>query len=160
MLLLSVSLFRGHHKKMKYLEVVNFKKYQHYSDRPSVWIKWYHKSLDDYKFQQLTDSQRWLFVGVIMLAAQSQNHLCYDPCWVRNRVCRVDGKGVSKVRAGLLKMVKLGLLCIKNDSIEKKERKKEKSSAINLEKGIDEETNGKEKLRTFLKGKGIIKNIR
>ncbi len=143
-------------KTMKYIEVINLKRYQHYSDRPNIWIKWYQKSLEDYKFQQLFDSERWLFVGVIMLAVNAQNHLCYDPCWIRNRVCRVDGKGVSKVRAGLAKMAKLGLISIKNDSIDKKEKKKERESFINL----DENASKKEELRNFLKGKGIIKSIK
>lgn len=104
---------------MKYLEVVNLNKYQHYSNRPTIWIKWYLKALNDYKFEQLTDSERWLFVGVIMLAVQDKNNVPFDPCWVRNKVCNRGGKGISKVRAGLLKMVKIGLLRLNNAIIDK-----------------------------------------
>lgn len=137
---------------MKYIEVRNLKKYQHYSDRPIIWIKWYIKSLNDYAFNQLTDSQRWLFIGIIMLATLSCNRVCYDPCWIRNQVCRVDGKGVSKVRAGLLKMAKLKLILIKNDSIEKRREEKSRVENISSNRTTNEmpiNAEGRKKLQEF-----------
>lgn len=109
---------------MEYIQIINLEKYQHYkSGRNTTWIKWYFKSLQSYEFCQLSDSQRWLFVGLTMLAVQHDNKIPYDTLHIRNMVLQVDGKGVSKVRAGCEKMAKLGLIIIKNDSTERKERK-------------------------------------
>ena len=119
---------------MQYIEVINLEKYQHYSDRPTIWIKWYFKALSDYKFNQLTDSERWLFVGIIMLGVQGGNNVPFDPLWVRNKVCHVGGKGVGKVRAGLLKMVDLGLIRINNAIIDKNREDKIREEKISSKK--------------------------
>lgn len=117
---------------MKYLEVVNLNKYQHYSDRPIIWIKWYLKATNDYKFQQLTDSERWLFVGLIMIGVECHNAIPRDALWIYQRVSYRSPKGSYRVGIGVKKMLKLGLLRQKNDSIEnirEDKRREEKSSS-------------------------------
>ena len=142
---------------MKYLEVVNLEKFQHYSDRPNVWIKWYKKSLGDYKFRQLTDAERWLFVGVIMLATEDGagwNNVPFDALHIRNSVCYVGGKGVSKVRAGLLKMVKLGLLRVRNAIIDKSREDKRREEGFNKTKDfVYPYKNGKQLIKEKLANK-------
>ena len=113
---------------MKYLEVVNLYKYQHYSDRETIWIKVYIKMLRDWKFQQLNNSERWLFIGLVMMSVECSNSVPYDALYVRDTCCYSSPNSVQRVREGLAKMVKLGLLKEKNAITERKirEDKKEK----------------------------------
>jgi len=111
---------------MEYFEVINLEKYQHYSDRENIWIKWYQKSLDDYKFCQLTDAEKWYFVGIIMLAVKCKNNLPLDYPYLYSKVAKRTPKGSYRVAIGVKKMLDLGLFRLKNASIEVV-RKKEKS---------------------------------
>ena len=105
---------------MKYLELVNLDKYQHYqTGRETIWIKVYLKITSDYKFQQLTDSERWLFIGLIMIAVECSNSIPEDALWVYRRVCYGNRKGAYRVAIGVKKMLKIGLLSQKNAIMEK-----------------------------------------
>ena len=112
---------------MEYFEVVNLEKYQHYSNRETIWIKWYLKSLDDYKFQQLTDAERWYFIGVVMLAVQNKNNLPLDYPYLYSMIAKRTPKGSYRVVIGVKKMLDLGLFRLKNAIIEV-ERKKDKNT--------------------------------
>lgn len=128
---------------MKYIEVVNLQKYQHYQkDRPNVWIKWYFKSLNDFKFYQLTDSERWLFIGVVMLCVESGNNLPYNTLMIYHRIGFRTPKGSYRVGIGVKKMLKLGLLSSKNAITEYRE-----------EKNIEEDSSSK-KLKPFYRKTG------
>ena len=109
---------------MEYFTITNLEKYQHYSDRPNIWIKWYQKSLSDYKFGQLRDSERWLFVGIIMIAVETNNNIPKDAKWLYKRLCYGCRRGSNRVAIGLQKMIDLGLIQVKNAIIEV-ERKKD-----------------------------------
>jgi hypothetical protein len=105
---------------MKYISVVNLEKYQHYKEgRSTIWIKWYFKSLRDYKFCQLNNSERWLFVGLVILGVESSNQFPYDALAVRDACCYRSPNSVERVRKGLAKMLKLGLIRVENAIIEK-----------------------------------------
>jgi len=137
---------------MEYIKIVNLEKYQHYqTNRENVWIKWYFKSLNSYEFCQLTDAERWLFVGLVMLGVQSHNKTPFDALHIRNKVLQVQGRGVSKCRAGCLKMAKLGLIRIENDSTDKNKIREDKiredGSSLN-----NEPTSLTEAYKQFLKG--------
>ena len=116
---------------MKYLEVVSLDRYQHYQKgRETIWIKVYLKIVRDYRFQQLNNSERWLFIGVIMMAVECSNSVPYDALWVRDACCYSSPNSVQRVSEGLAKMVKLGLFKVKNAITERKiiEDKKERKT--------------------------------
>lgn len=118
---------------MKYLEVVNLDKYQHYqTGRETIWIKFYSKSLNDPRFCKLRDSERWLFVGLIVIAVETSNSIPYgsarDVLWLYKRLCYGSPRGSTRVAIGLKNMLKIGLIRTKNAITERKvERKKEAS---------------------------------
>ena len=123
---------------MKYLEVINLDKYQHYSNRETIWIKVYFKILNDYRFCQLRDSERWLFIALILLAIETNNNIPYGSVrggttgalWIYQRVSYRSPKGSVRVDIGVKNMLKVGLLRLKNAITERKirEDKKEKTA--------------------------------
>jgi hypothetical protein len=156
-----VSIFVGKGKNMKYIEVINLSKYQHYqTGRPTVWIKWYLKSLNDYKFQQLKDRERWIFVGIIMLAVSNGNSIPLDYHYLYHSLCfrgsEGGGAGVSGVVVAIEKMAKLRLLCIKNASIDKIRKEKRRDDSNNL-KNDDDVSYKMNELRKSLSLKGIVR---
>lgn len=111
---------------MKYLEIVSLDKYQHYSDRETIWIKWYTKCLNDFKFCKLTDSERWIFIGLVMVAIETSNSTPYEPLWIAQRICFRHPKGSYRVSLGVKKMIKIGLITVKNAITERKKEDKSK----------------------------------
>jgi len=84
---------------MKYLSIKNFDKYQHYKDRTiTSWIKLYYKILDDYGFLSLRNSERWLFIGLILECGRNDNSLHLDCHTIGRRLCnrRTPHTWVSK----------------------------------------------------------------
>jgi len=59
----------------KVIVVNNLSKYQHYKDRNIIWVKLYVDILQDYKFCQLKDNERWFFLGLILLAVKNDNKI-------------------------------------------------------------------------------------
>ena len=128
---------------MKVITIPNLETYQHYKERKGMpWIKWHRKCLTDYNFCQLTDRERWLFIGLILLATENDNKIPADFHFIANKICyfppkkvREDGengakmvlegceKGVRMVRESvspmrglsesILKMIDLKLIAIK-----------------------------------------------
>jgi len=115
---------------MQYIEIVNFKKYQHYSDRPMHWIKWYKKCLTDFNFLQLNNGERWLFIGLVMLASNSDGYVTYSCPYIRDSVMYKCPNSVALVRNGLAKMLKLNLIAIKNAIIEESREEKRREEGI------------------------------
>ncbi len=68
------------------IRVKNWEEYQHYHYRNPPWIKLYRHLLDDYTFMSLTESERWLFIGLLMLASETDNRIPNDAKWIRNRL--------------------------------------------------------------------------
>jgi len=71
---------------MDYIKVNNLHKYQHYSDRNMIWFKWHIDCLYDYKFSKLTNSAKWVFIGLICLACKSQNRIPNDYAWIAKQI--------------------------------------------------------------------------
>jgi hypothetical protein len=122
---------------MKVIIIPKLDKYQHYHDRNIVWIKVYCDILRDFKFQQLTNEERWFWIGLIILACQSDNKVPLDYHYLATNLLKVvqfRGRVVSKWQSSVSKMVKLGLISIKSASIEqiKKERIDKKDKKIFL----------------------------
>jgi len=95
---------------MKVIIIPNLDKYQHYKDRNIIWIKLYVDILQDHKFQQLTDAQRWLFIGLILLAVKNNNQIPADFHYI-SRLLLFSSKSLAK---NMLKLTDLKLIAIKN----------------------------------------------
>ena len=71
---------------MKYLAVKKLDEHQHYKDRNMVWFKWRVDAMQDYNFSRLSDTNRWIFVGLVGLACKCDNRIPYDLNWIRKQV--------------------------------------------------------------------------
>ena len=69
-----------------YLEVKNWKEFQHYKDRDPLWIKLYRKLLADYAFSRLQDASKAHLMLVWLLASESEGRIPNDPEWVAKRI--------------------------------------------------------------------------
>lgn len=148
---------------MRYISIVNWEEHQHYKDRNVVWIKLYTKILTSYKLSQLTPSQRWLYVALLLLAPAKRNLIPYDIPFIRSQCGLYKSKQIPNI---LQKMVKLKLIVIISDSklgqnayLEEKERKKDKKD-VNFNKfsnGDDDVQETIKKARETLRSKFQLK---
>lgn len=54
------------------LYVRNFHKYQHYRKRRPPWVKLHRQILEDEKLMALPPEHRWIAVGLVILASESE----------------------------------------------------------------------------------------
>jgi len=128
--------------KQKVIVVNNLNKYQHYKDRHIIWIKLYVDILQDYKFCQLDDKERWLFIGLMLLGVKCDNKIPFDVPFVAKSVLfvpRLHSRCITLTLKRIQKLEKLELISIKllsscyQDAIlDKNVDKKRKESAINF----------------------------
>lgn len=71
---------------VKFFRIRDFKKYQHYKDRNPPWVKLHGELLDDYEFQQLPVSARYLYLHLTWLASKTDNKIPNDGAWVAGRL--------------------------------------------------------------------------
>lgn len=61
-------------KDKEYIAIKKLEKYQHYKNRDSMpWIKWHRKCLRDNDFVKLSNEERWIFIGLVLLATENGN---------------------------------------------------------------------------------------
>lgn len=94
---------------MKVITIPKLDKYQHYKDRNIIWIKLYVDILHDYKFRQLRDSEKWLFVGLILLAVKNDNKIPSDFHYIAREIL-FSSQGLSEK---MIKLHDLKLITIK-----------------------------------------------
>ena len=121
-------------KKQKIIIINKLDKHQHYKDRHIIWIKLYIDVLQDYKFQQLEDRERWIFIGLILLAVKNDNKVPHDVHFITNNICfrkKNNLKRIQKLCKTIKKLKQLGLIsieslseCLWGDSPEKKREDK------------------------------------
>ena len=70
----------------RYLQVRNWKRFQHYHDRAPKWIKLYTELLYDEDFLALTDAQRGQLMMLWLLAAMNDNKIIDDPAFIKRRI--------------------------------------------------------------------------
>ena len=71
---------------MDFISIKSFDEYQHYKDRNMIWFKWHIGCLSDYKFTNLKDRQKWLFIGLICLACKTNNKIPKDYDWIKKQI--------------------------------------------------------------------------
>lgn len=107
--------------KPRFLEIRNFEKFQHYKDRPLIWIKLHLSILDDFEFQTLPDSAKFHAIALILLASRLANRIPNDAEFVRNKIGATNDVDLSAlVKAKFLQPIrreyKNNSRQIKNDS--------------------------------------------
>ena len=73
-------------KLEKYFSVSNWNEFQHYKDRNPPWIKLHNQLLDNYEFENLTDSTKGHLLCIWMLASRTNNKLPYDQLWIKRKI--------------------------------------------------------------------------
>lgn len=80
---------------MKYFEVVDLDKFQHYKDRTPPWFKIHARGeysiFDWYEFTCLHDASKLHLILIWGLATKMNNRIPYDPEWVKSHI-KVKGK--------------------------------------------------------------------
>ena len=65
-------------EELKYIQIVNWQKYQHYRDRNPPWIKLHVKLLTDRKFMLLADASKCLLMLLWVLASETDGEIPLD----------------------------------------------------------------------------------
>ena len=68
---------------MKSWAIKNWDRFQHYKKPKPVWIKLYRDLLRDYAFMQLSEADRWVVIGLWIIAAETNNQIPDDPEYIR-----------------------------------------------------------------------------
>ena len=71
---------------MAYIEIVNWKVFQHYKQRNPPWIKLYNTPLDDDDFDCLPDDSKLLFFCLLMFASRRDNKINLDFAWLQKKL--------------------------------------------------------------------------
>lgn len=91
---------------MRYLQVKNFEKFQHYKDRRPPWIKLYRDLWSDPEFFSLTETERYFLISFFMIASQNENRIPDNPDWLKREMATKKAIPVERLlQAGWLKLV-------------------------------------------------------
>lgn len=71
--------------KMGYLQVTNWRNFQHYRDRSPPWIKLHRSIASDYEFSCLPDEAKGHLMMIWLLASELDNRIPADPTWIARR---------------------------------------------------------------------------
>lgn len=64
---------------MEYLSIRNLGKYQRYTKRRPPWVKLHQTMLEDDALMRLPVTDRWVAVGLLLLASRTENRIVNDP---------------------------------------------------------------------------------
>lgn len=71
---------------MKFFRVRNFERFQHYHDRRPPWIKLYRDLWDDPRFFELKEHERYILIGIFVLASQHENRVSASQSWLQAKL--------------------------------------------------------------------------
>lgn len=114
------------------LSIPNWNTYQHYKDRRPEWIKLYRLLLSEYSFCCLNDSEKWLYIGLLLLASESENALKDDILWIKRRLSitsrKINENSIERLIA--LQLIERKEIDLKNASKLPATRKQDASSPL------------------------------
>lgn len=78
--------------KKRYITIKNFSKFQHYQNdaRPVIWLKLYFKILDSSRFFNLTEFERWVFIGLLVLSGMKNNRIPYEKKFLKAKILHYE----------------------------------------------------------------------
>lgn len=71
----------------KFLSLKNFEKYQHYKQRNPPWVKVHKTMLGDPEFMKLSATMKYVYIGLIILASETDNRVLNDRSFIAHRLC-------------------------------------------------------------------------
>lgn len=90
------------------LRVVNWRALQHYHKPNPTWVKLYPAMLENFAIASLSDSLKWAYIGLICLAARTNNEIPDNLEWIRRRInlnAKIDLEPL--IEAGLIERVEV-----------------------------------------------------
>ena len=73
-------------RRVEYLMICNWGKFQHYKNRNPPWIKLHTSLLEDYEFSQLSVHLQVVLLKLWLVAARTDNRLPDDPAWIGQKL--------------------------------------------------------------------------
>ena len=110
-----------------FISIVNWTHYQHYKTggRPTIWIKLY---IDDIlrgrRFFHLSEFERWVFIGLLLLAGKKKNKILYDKEYFKREILHTEtstkklDEAVSRLKNDNLIAIKLLSIRYQNACLE------------------------------------------
>ena len=93
---------------MKYLQLMEWRKYQHYKNRNPPWIKLHRDLLTSYTWTVLDDASRALAIACMVLASETDNKIPLDRDFIQRR-------GQFKKRPDLRPLIEVGFAEVVDD---------------------------------------------
>ena len=85
------------------IQVCGWQTYQHYKRRNPPWVKLYRSLLSDHSLMRLPVASRWLAIGLLVIAAETDNKIPNDPDWLSWRLrLEADPDIAGLVSAGFI----------------------------------------------------------
>lgn len=75
----------------EFVEIAEWKKYQHYHGRTAPWVKLHYQLLDDPRFLELDELQQCRYMKLLMVAIRCGNRIKNDPVYLA-KILRVSGE--------------------------------------------------------------------
>ena len=98
---------------MDYIEICEWKKFQHYSKRDPPWIKLYAKILDNDEFDCLHDDSKLLFFCLLPFASRRNNRIKLNFQWLQKKLPINKPITIETIQP----LIDAGLIqCYQNDS--------------------------------------------
>jgi hypothetical protein len=83
---------------MRILRIKNYEKYQNHRSNNPTWIKLYHRLLTDQAFIKLDIHSRYIYVGLLILASETNNSIPNDGPYLAQRLA-MSGPVVGQSRS-------------------------------------------------------------
>ena len=101
--------------KKPYITIVNFRNFLHYSDRPVIWLKLYYSILDSVRFYQLTAFEKWIFIGLLLLAGKKENKIFYETNYLNAKLVnfKTEKNKEETLESAIDSLKREGLIAIK-----------------------------------------------
>jgi len=127
-------------KKKPYIVIKNFRKYQHYQEgsRPIAWLKLYIKEiLFGEEFFHLKEFDRWVFIGLMLLAGLKNNKIPYEKKYLKAKILHYE-TDENLLEKSINSLIKRNLIAIKmlakryQDASTDKDKEEDKEYIYNI----------------------------
>lgn len=90
--------------KPQWIAVKNYERYQHYTKRNPPWIKLYRDFINDYELRQMPAETRLTYIGCLILASETANHIPFDLDYLSQRLGFIIEQNIISplIKTGLL----------------------------------------------------------
>ncbi len=117
---------------MRIFAIKNYERFQHYSERKPPWIKLYYDLLQDRDFYRLSVPNKYVLIGLFLIASRCENRIPDDPDWIAHQL-GVAGKSIdwdALLASGFL-------VCVQDASPALAERLQDASASISVSVSVN-----------------------